>query len=146
MRYIGIACDHAGYDLKRAIIDFLSVNGLSVRDFGAHSRRSCHYPVYAKKVAEFVNDDPNNIGILVCGTGIGMSIVANRYPNVRAAICHSDYDARMSRKHIDANIICIGARTTTPELAREFVDVFLDTAFENGRHKKRVDQINPQLS
>ena len=142
MRHIGIACDHAGYDLKKAIIEFLSVNGLSVRDFGTHSRRSCHYPVYAKKVAEFVNTDPDNIGILVCGTGIGMSIVANRYPNVRAAICHSDYDARMSRKHIDANVICIGARTTTPELAREFVDVFLSTAFEGGRHKKRVDQIN----
>jgi len=143
MRYIGIACDHAGYDLKRAIVDFLSVNGISVRDFGAHNRRSCDYPTYAKKVAEFVNDNPDNIGILVCGTGIGMSITANRYLNVRATLCHSNYDAKMSRRHIDANIICLGSRTTTPELAREFVDVFLNTAFEGGRHEKRVNMINP---
>lgn len=143
MRYIGIACDHAGYDLKRAIVDFLSVNGLSVRDFGTHNKRSCDYPVYAKKIAEFVNDNPDNMGILICGTGIGMSIVANRYPNIRAALCDSDYNARMARKHINANVICIGSRTTTPELAREFIDVFLNTEFENGRHKKRVDQINP---
>lgn len=142
MRQIGIACDHAGYDLKRIIIDFLSVNGLSVKDFGTHDRKSCDYPVYAKKVAQFVEDNPDHIGILVCGTGIGMSIVANRYPNVRAALCHSNYDARMSRKHIDANIICLGSRTTTPELAREFIDIFLATSFENGRHRRRVDKIN----
>ena len=143
MTKIAIACDHAGYELKKVIVEFLSVNGISVRDVGTHNIQSCDYPVYAKKVAEFVNNEPNNIGILVCGTGIGMSIVANRYPNVRAALCHSNYDARMSRKHIDANVICIGSRTTTPELAREFVDVFLNTDFEKGRHKKRVDQINP---
>jgi len=142
MRYIGIACDHAGYDLKKVIVDFLSVNGLSVRDFGTHDQESCDYPVYAKKVAEFVNDNPDNMGILICGTGIGMSIVANRYPNVRAALCDSDYNARMARKHVNANIICIGSRTTTPELARDFVDIFLDTSFESGRHSKRVDQIN----
>lgn len=143
MRYIGVACDHAGYPLKRTIIDFLSVNGMTIKDFGTHSRRSCDYPVYAKKVAQFVDDNPENIGILICGTGIGMSIVANRYLNVRAVLCHSNYDARMSRKHLDANIICLGARTTTPELAREFVDEFLQTAFEEGRHRKRVDLINP---
>lgn len=142
MRHIGIACDHAGYGLKKAIIEFLSVNGMSVRDFGAHDTESCDYPIYAKKVAEFVNDNPDNIGILICGTGVGMSITANRYPNVRAALCHSNYDAKMSRKHIDANVICLGSRTTTPELAREFVDIFLATSFENGRHKRRVGQIN----
>ena len=143
MRYIGIACDHAGYDLKQTIIEFLSVNGLSVRDFGTHNKESCDYPIYAKKVAEFVNDNPDNMGILICGTGIGVSIVANRYSNVRAALCDSDYNARMARKHVNANVICIGSRTTTPELAREFVDIFLNTAFENGRHSNRVDQINP---
>ncbi len=142
MRYIGIACDHAGYELKRAIVDFLSANGMTVKDFGTHDKNSCDYPVYAKKVAQFVDDNPENIGILVCGTGIGMSIVANRYPNVRAALCHSNYDARMSRKHLDANLICLGSRTTTPELAREFVDIFLATSFENGRHKRRVGKIN----
>ena len=143
MRYIGVACDHAGYELKKIIIEFLSANSLSVRDFGAHDGKCSHYPVYAKKVAEFVNGNSNNMGILVCGTGIGMSIVANRFLNVRAVSCHSNYEAKISRKHMDANIICLGARTTTPELAREYVNVFLDTSYEDGRHKKRVDQINP---
>lgn len=140
---LAIASDHAGYELKRILIEYISAQQLTVKDFGCFNLNSCHYPDYGHELAQWVNEMPNRRkGILICGTGIGMSMVANRHSKVRAALCHSTYDAMYSRKHCNANIICLGSRTTTPELAREFVEIFIGTQFEGGRHLLRVNKIS----
>ena len=139
---IGIASDHAGFELKKILSDFMSCHQLTVKDFGCNSENSCDYPDYAHQLAKWINKNPKRKGILICGTGIGMSMSANRYPNVRAALCHSTYDAEYARKHCDANVICLGSRTTTAELAREFISVFMGTSFEGGRHLQRVKKIS----
>ena len=140
MTKILIASDHGGYNLKNIIINHLKVQNYDVEDLGCYNTESCDYPVYAKAVAEEVIK--NNIkGILVCGTGIGMSIAANRINGIRASHCTDTFSAKMTRKHNDSNILCLGERVTGSGLALEIVDTWLNTEFEGGRHQKRIDMI-----
>jgi len=138
---IVIASDHAGFDLKKHLIKHLLKRGHAVIDMGPRNRKSVHYPLYARKVAEAVSRGEAPLGILVCGTGIGMSMTANRYPGVRAALVHDSYTARMAKAHNNANVITIGSRVTGPGVAEEMVDIWLETGFEGGRHADRVRMI-----
>jgi ribose 5-phosphate isomerase B len=135
-----IGSDHGGFELKGIIFKYLKESGLDVEDAGCHSPDSCDYPVYGKIVADRVSEAKCR-GILLCGTGIGMSIVANRIHGIRAALCHNEYTARMSRMHNDANILILGARVIGSGLAIDIVNVWLNTEFEGGRHQKRLDLI-----
>ncbi|NVM24575.1 MAG: ribose 5-phosphate isomerase B [Desulfobacterales bacterium] len=138
-----IGSDHAGFDLKEEIRRFLSEKGdCGVKDVGTFSHEPADYPVIAHEVAKNISEKKFKKGILLCGSGIGMSIVANRYRNVRAALCHNLYTVRLSRKHNDANILVLGSRVLGVGLALEMVDLFLSTDFERGRHQRRVDQID----
>ena len=143
MQKIIIASDHGGYRLKNEITDYLKQKGLDIEDFGCYNTESCDYPVYAKLIAEGVlNDtDGNTVGILVCGTGIGMSIAANRYKGIRAAHCTDTFSARMTRMHNNSNVLCLGERITGSGLAFDIVDIWLNTEFEGGRHQRRIDMI-----
>ena len=134
-----IGCDHAAYDMKEKLKAFLQARGLEVEDVGTHSADSVDYPVYGRKVAEMVSQERFARGILLCGTGLGMSMVANRFPGVRAALCHDLFSAIMSRKHNDANILVLGGRVTGETLAEEIVKAWLETPFEDGRHRGRLD-------
>jgi ribose 5-phosphate isomerase B len=136
---IVIGCDHAAYDLKEKLKTFLLQRGASVEDVGPHSTTSVDYPDYGKKVAEMVASGRYPRGILLCGTGLGMSMVANRFPGIRAALCHDLFGAIMSRKHNDANILVLGGRVTGETLAEEIVKVWLETPFEGGRHQDRLN-------
>ena len=139
---IVIGADSAGYALKEQIKEKLVADGYNVIDKGADSDASCHYPIYGGAVAEGVQSgDDKTCGILVCGTGVGMSMVANKYKGIRAACCSDTFSARMTRAHNDANILCFGARVVGYGLACDLVDAFLATEFEGGRHKVRVDMI-----
>ncbi|MEA4973877.1 MAG: ribose 5-phosphate isomerase B [Candidatus Metalachnospira sp.] len=139
---IAIGCDHGGYYLKQEIIDFLKKSGYEYKDYGTYSDESCDYPEYAKKVAHAVADGECEKGILVCGTGIGVSIAANKVKGVRAALVHDCFSAKATREHNDANIITMGARVIGPGLAVEIVRIFLDTPFSNDeRHIRRIKQI-----
>ena len=135
-----IGSDHGGFSLKEEIIKYLNNAGLDVEDAGCDSPESCDYPVYAGKVVRKVLDGEGR-GILICGTGLGMSYSANRTPGIRAALCVNEYMARMSRLHNNANILVLGARVVGVGLALDIVDVWLKTDFEGGRHQKRVDLI-----
>ena len=138
---IVIGSDHGGYTLKTKIIEHLKVNGHDVEDEGTHSEESCDYPDYAKKVAQKVIET-GSLGILVCGTGIGMSMVANKVDGIRAALCYDDYTATMAREHNNANILCLGERTTSSETAIKIVDIFLKTKPSTlDRHIRRVEKI-----
>ena len=142
MQKIVIASDHGGFRLKNEIISHLKQLNYEVDDFGCYNSGSCDYPVYAKVVAEYVQSEENKaIGILVCGTGIGMSIAANRYKGIRASHCTDTFSARMTRAHNDSNILCLGERITGTGLAIDIVDTWLNTEFVGGRHKKRIDMI-----
>lgn len=143
METIHIACDHAGLDLKETLKAALEARGLRICDHGTHSRESCDYPQYAHALCAAVEAE-NGRGILICGTGIGMSIAANRHAGIRAALCTTELHARLTRLHNNANVLCLGARVTGVELALAIMHVFLDTAFEGGRHQRRIDQLNPQ--
>lgn len=134
-----IGSDHAAYDLKENIKAYLLQTGHGVEDVGASGNQSVHYPEYGSKVATRVSDGKFKKGILMCGTGLGMSMVANRYPGVRAALCNGLFSAAMSRRHNDANILVMGGRVIGIDLAREIVRVFLETPFEGGRHQLRID-------
>ena len=137
-----IGSDHAGFDLKEACKTHLESHpGYGIRDIGAFSRDSVDYPSVAHELAQAIVKGEYSLGILICGTGLGMSMVANRYKGVRAALCHNIYTAKMSRMHNDANILAMGGRVTGVGLALEMVDVFLGTPFEGGRHQLRLDQI-----
>lgn len=136
---IVIGCDHAAYELKEKLKAYLLRREESVEDVGPHSDASVDYPDYGKKVAERVSSGRHSRGILLCGTGLGMSMVANRFPGVRAALCHDLFGAIMSRKHNDANILVLGGRVTGDTLAEEIVKVWLETPFEGGRHQNRLD-------
>lgn len=141
-RRIFIGADSAGYALKEELIATLKEEGYDVTDFGTDSDASCHYPIFASKVSEAVQADlEGSFGILVCGTGIGMSMVANKYDGIRAAVCGDTFSARMTRMHNDANILCIGARVTGLGLAKDILAAFLGAEFEGGRHALRVDMI-----
>ena len=140
MRKIFIGADSAGYQLKDEVRDYLIAKGYSVCDMGTNSAESCHYPEFAHKVCSAVGEDlDGSFGILICGTGIGMSMAANKHRGIRAALCSDTYSARMTRAHKDANVLCMGARVIGSCLALDIVDAFLGAEFEGGRHKIRVD-------
>jgi len=141
MDKIAIASDHAGVDLKSEIVSLLKSRGIEVTDMGPSSNDSVDYPDYAQKVAEKVSLGEAK-GILICGTGIGMSIAANKFKGVRAALAHSVETAKMSREHNDSNILVLGARVLSETLAKEIVEAWLDTPFEGGRHQRRLDKIS----
>ncbi len=136
---IVIASDHAGYDLKEKIKKYLIENGCDVTDCGTDSTDSCDYPEFANKLCLAIKDDPELKGILICGTGIGMSMAANRHSHIRAALCHNEFTARLTRQHNNANVLCMGARTIGEELAFETMKVFLETDFMGGKHERRIN-------
>ncbi len=138
-----IGSDHAGFDLKEDIKRFLSKKGnYIVKDMGAFSDDPVDYPIIAHQVAKNIAENKFSRGVLICGSGIGMSIVANRYRNVRAALCHDLFTVRLSRKHNDANILVLGGRVLGLDLALRMVDLFLSTDFEGGRHQRRLEEID----
>ena len=142
MRKIYIGADSAGYFLKEAFKSYLAGKGYEVEDCGTDSDASCHYPVFASAVCEKVQKEiDTSFGILICGTGIGMSMCANKYNGIRAAVCGDTFSARMTRCHNDANVLCIGARVTGSCLATDILDSFLGAEFEGGRHAVRVGMI-----
>jgi ribose 5-phosphate isomerase B len=139
---LAIGCDHGGFELKEEILKFLNkITNVDVVDYGTNGRDSVDYPDFGQKVAEAVSAGAADRGILICGTGIGMSIVANRYPKVRAALCHDHFTAQMSRLHNDANVLVMGDRVIGKGVALEIVKTWLDTEFEGGRHQTRLDKI-----
>ena len=137
-----IGCDHAAFPLKETIKAFLAGTGLEVEDVGTHSEASVDYPDYGAKVAGGVSSGKFTRGILLCGSGIGMSMVANRFPGVRAALCNDLFSAFMCRKHNDANILVLGGRVLGETLAIEIVKAWLETDFEGGRHQSRLDMFD----
>jgi ribose 5-phosphate isomerase B len=137
-----IGCDHAAYKLKEILKKELETQGVSVVDAGTHSETSMDYPETGKAVAQKVSSGEIKQGVLLCGTGLGMSMVANKYPNVRAALCNDLFSAAMSRKHNDANILVLGGRVVGDILALEILKTWLKTPFEGGRHQRRLDQFN----
>ena len=142
MRKIYIGADSAGYFLKEEFKSYLIGKGYEVEDCGTDSDASCHYPIFASAVCENVQKDGDSaFGILICGTGIGMSMCANKYNGIRAAVCGDTFSARMTRCHNDANVLCIGARVTGSCLATDILDSFLGAEFEGGRHAVRVGMI-----
>jgi ribose 5-phosphate isomerase B len=142
-KQLGMASDHAGIELKRALVTELEKRGVVVRDFGTTTSDSCDYPDFAHAVGRAIEGGEIERAILVCGTGVGMSIAANRHPAVRAVVCSEPLSARMSRQHNDTNVLCIGARVVGVGTAIDIVDAFLGTTFEGGRHATRVAKINP---
>ncbi len=138
---IAIACDHGGFNLKEVLKKNIENRGLSVLDLGANSTESVDYPAYGSALATAIEEGKADKGILICGSGIGISIAANRNPAVRAAVCHSGLTARLARQHNDANVLSLGARIVGEETALDCLDEFLTTDFEGGRHQRRVDQL-----
>ena len=138
---LAAASDHAGFPLKNHLVAWLSAHGHEVTDLGTHSAESTDYPDFAHEVARRIASGEVERGLLVCGTGIGMSIAANRHAGVRAARCLTEYDARMARAHNDANVLALGERVTGAGLAEAILETFLATAFEGGRHARRVQKI-----
>jgi len=138
---IPIGCDHAGFKTKELIIKHLTNKGLEVKDFGCYSEESIDYPDYAHPVAQMVEETPGMIGILLCGSGNGINMTANKHEGIRSALCWETEIAKLARSHNDANIIAIPARFVSEELALEMVDAFLETIFEGGRHQNRINKI-----
>jgi ribose 5-phosphate isomerase B len=138
---IAIASDHAGVELKRALCEVILASGREVRDLGPADTTSVDYPDFAHRVADAVLSGEAAMGVLICGTGIGMSLSANRHPGVRAALCHDAFTAEMARRHNNANVLCVGARVTGLGVAEQIVRIFLDTPFAGGRHQRRVERI-----
>ena len=139
---IAIGSDHGGFELKTHIIKYLKEQGTELFDFGTYSEDSCDYPDVAEKVAKAVANGEYEKGILICGTGIGISIAANKIDGIRAALCGDVYSAKMTRKHNDANILCMGGRVIGRELAFMICDTFLSEEFEGGRHQTRIDKLH----
>lgn len=137
-----IGSDHAGFELKNKIISHLEAQGIKIQDAGTYSKDSCDYPVIAQEVAQNISDNHFEKGILVCGTGIGMSIMANKTKGIRAAVVSDTCSAKMSRLHNDSNILCLGERIVGEELAKDIVDIWLNTNFLGGRHQRRVEMLN----
>lgn len=138
---IAIGCDHGGYNIKEAIKKYLDENNIEYKDFGTDSEESVDYPIYAKKVANAVASGEYEKGILCCGTGIGISIAANKVKGIRAAVVTNEFCAEMVRRHNNANIITMGGRVISEEEAVKFTKIFLETPFDGGRHAQRVDLI-----
>jgi ribose 5-phosphate isomerase B len=139
---IAIASDHAGFELKETLKAELVRKGLSVLDLGTDGPQSVDYPDFAAALAEAMRDGRADRGVLVCGTGIGISIAANRHRNLRAALCHDSVSARFARQHNDANVLVLGARLIGVEVAKDCLEVFLKTPFEGGRHQRRVEKLS----
>ncbi|NIZ02216.1 ribose 5-phosphate isomerase B [Thalassospira lucentensis] len=142
VKTVAIAADHGGVELKSTIISALKDRGIEVFDLGTNSSESVDYPDYAKVVAQSIIEGKSDAGILVCGSGIGMSIAANRYPEIRAALAHDRLSATLSRQHNNANVLCLGARLVGDLLALDCIDAFLSTEFEGGRHALRVAKMS----
>ena len=136
-----IGCDHGGFELKNEIISHLNKRGIEVTDVGTYSTDSCNYPDYARALCKRIQSGEFERGILVCGTGIGISIAANKHNGIRAACCSDTFSARMTRMHNDANVLCLGGRVVGAGLACDMVDLFIDTEFEGGRHSARVEML-----
>ena len=138
---ISIACDHGAIALKNHLKTYLEGKGYEVKDFGTHTTDSCDYPDFAAPAAQAVANGECEKGIVLCTTGIGVSMVANKVKGVRCALCHETHSAEMTRRHNDANVLAMGAGVTGVNLAERIVDVFLTTEFEGGRHQRRVDKV-----
>jgi ribose 5-phosphate isomerase B len=145
MKPILIASDHAGFHLKRVVVEHLQARGLPVSDLGTHSDASVDYPDFAGRMARALAAGDGERGVLICGTGIGIAMAANRHPHVRAAVCHDVSSAQLTRRHNDANVLALGARLIGEAVALDCVDVFLATGFEGGRHARRVDLMSQPL-
>ena len=141
-RKIVIACDHAGNEAKDAVIKYLREKGYEVTDFGCDGTASVNYPDYAHLVCEAIQKKEAPLGILICGTGIGMSMAANKHKGIRAALCENEFSAEMTRRHNDANVICMGAGVSSVEKIIALTDVFVNTPYEGGRHDIRVAMLN----
>lgn len=140
---IALGCDHGGFELMQAVKLHLRERGLKYKDYGTVTNVSCDYPVYAKAVANGILNGECDRGILICGTGIGISMTANRFPGIRCALCHDTFSAEATRLHNDANVLAMGGRVVGPGLALKIVDTFLDTPFsEEERHKRRIAMID----
>lgn len=137
-----IASDHGGFNLKQSVKECLDAQEVEYTDLGVESRDSVDYPDYAAAVAEKIVQNPSTEGILICGTGIGMSIAANKFPGVRAALVHDEFTARMAREHNNANILVLGGRVLDPDLACKMVKIWISSAYEGGRHQNRLDKIH----
>lgn len=139
--HLAIGSDHAGFLLKSELVDYLQSISIKVEDFGVYTAESADYPDFASRVAKAVQSSEFELGILICGTGIGMSIVANKHRGIRAALCADSYSARLAREHNNANILALGARVIGPGLAEEIVSVFINSSFVGDRHERRVKKI-----
>lgn len=151
MATVILGSDHAGLALKAALVERLTQKGHIVHDLGPNTSESCDYPIYAKQVCAKVleaqtdtGSDPQTFGILICGTGIGMSMTANHIPGIRAALCGCEFQARATRQHNNANVLCLGERVTGQGVALDMAELFLNTQFEGGRHLRRVTMIETQ--
>ncbi|MBQ1216973.1 MAG: ribose 5-phosphate isomerase B [Clostridia bacterium] len=138
---IVIASDHAGFALKGVVKAYLTEKGYTVIDCGTDSEASCDYPVFAKALCKEIKDGNAQLGILICGTGIGMSMAANKVKGIRAALCSDCFSAKFTRAHNDSNVMCLGARVMGEGLALELVDIFLNTPFEGGKHLRRINML-----
>ncbi len=141
IKKITVGCDHAAVALKGKVIEHLQSRGIEVIDVGTYTTDSCDYPNYAHAVCKNVQEGVTELGILICGTGIGMSMAANKHRGIRAAACSDTFSARLTRAHNNANILCFGERVIGPGLALDLVDSFIDTDFEGGKHQRRVDMV-----
>lgn len=139
---IVIGSDHGGYELKQCIVTMLDTDGQTIEDIGCHSEDSVDYPDFAEQVCAAVSSGLADCGILVCGTGIGMSMAANKRKGIRAALCHDEYTARLSREHNDANVLCLGDRVVGKGVAEGIVKTWLSTTFSGGRHQIRIDKFS----
>lgn len=138
---VAVGSDHGGFEYKESIIKFLQSKNIDCIDVGTYSKDSCDYPVIAKKLCEKILSGEADRGILICGTGIGMSIAANKIKGIRAALCHDTFSARATRAHNNSNVLCMGERVIGECLALDIVDMWLKTDFEGGRHQKRIDML-----
>ena len=139
---IALGADHGGFEIKESIRNFFDKTGIKYIDFGTYDTKSVDYPEFAKKVAASVNSNESRLGILCCGTGIGISIAANKIHGIRAAVCTNEFCAEMARRHNNANILCLGGRVIDSDTAIKLSEIFLNTPFDGGRHQKRIDQIS----
>lgn len=139
---IALGCDHGGFEMKEMIRTYFEENEIEYQDFGAYGPESVDYAPIAAEAAHLVADGKAEFGILICSTGIGISIAANKVKGIRAALCTNEFCAEMTRRHNNANILCMGGKVVSPELAIKLVKIFLSTEFEGGRHQRRIDQIS----
>ena len=138
---ISITSDHAGVELKEELVEFIESMGHSVKDLGPFNTDSIDYPDYAQKMCKTVVDKESDLGIAICGTGVGMSMACNKVPGIRASLCSESYSAKLTRQHNNSNVLCLGARVIGVELAKDIVEEYLKAEFEGGRHQRRIDKL-----